>query len=426
MAKFLNILAVTVLICAVAIRSAWFLKDQKQTILPKNTQIKFAFKVKREPKISYQNQIIEVGEDKIITGLYPKYRVGEKLIVEGVADDVGRIYYPKIEVTGQDKGFTFYLWLLRQKISGNFQKLLPAGEATLVGGTVLGIDSISQSFRDQLIKTGTIHVVVVSGQNLMIVAGIFLSFAQFLGRRKSLILATAAVFFYAFLTGLEPPVLRASIMVLASTLAIYFGREVWPIWNLALAVLIIAFIWPNAILEVSFQLTFAASLGIMTLGQQLQRVLGVPKVPKVSKGDSTNDSDYKKARGTRGTLDTLGTLFVNNAAIAVSAYLFTAPVILFHFGKIWPLAPLANILVMEAVFPLMILGFLTAFTSLIFMPLAVIFAYLAFAPAFFFVKTVEIFSKIPIDQISLGKGSLLMAVGWYGVMLFLMWIWRRK
>ncbi|OGE06000.1 hypothetical protein A3I53_01815 [Candidatus Curtissbacteria bacterium RIFCSPLOWO2_02_FULL_40_13b] len=396
MAKFLNILAVTVLICAVAIRSAWFLKDQKQTILPKNTQIKFAFKVKREPKISYQNQIIEVGEDKIITGLYPKYRVGEKLIVEGVADDVGRIYYPKIEVTGQDKGFTFYLWLLRQKISGNFQKLLPAGEATLVGGTVLGIDSISQSFRDQLIKTGTIHVVVVSGQNLMIVAGIFLSFAQFLGRRKSLILATAAVFFYAFLTGLEPPVLRASIMVLASTLAIYFGREVWPIWNLALAVLIIAFIWPNAILEVSFQLTFAASLGIMTLGQYLLKTW--QKLPFLGQ----------------------------NAAIAVSAYLFTAPVILFHFGKIWPLAPLANILVMEAVFPLMILGFLTAFTSLIFMPLAVIFAYLAFAPAFFFVKTVEIFSKIPIDQISLGKGSLLMAVGWYGVMLFLMWIWRRK
>ena len=394
--RVLNLLALGLLIGAVAFRIAWFLNDRNQVTLPKNTSIKFAFKIKHEPRISYQNQIIKVGEDQIIAGMYPKYRVGQQLIVEGIVDEAGRIYYPKIEVTGQDKGFTFYLWLLRQKISGNFQKLLPAGEATLVGGTVLGIDSISQSFRDQLIKTGTIHVVVVSGQNLMIVAGIFLSFAQFLGRRKSLILATAAVFFYAFLTGLEPPVLRASIMVLASTLAIYFGREVWPIWNLALAVLIIAFIWPNAILEVSFQLTFAASLGIMTLGQYLLKTW--QKLPFLGQ----------------------------NAAIAVSAYLFTAPVILFHFGKIWPLAPLANILVMEAVFPLMILGFLTAFTSLIFMPLAVIFAYLAFAPAFFFVKTVEIFSKIPIDQISLGKGSLLMAVGWYGVMLFLMWIWRRK
>jgi len=395
-AKFLNILAVTVLICAVAIRSAWFLKDQKQTILPKNTQIKFAFKVKREPKISYQNQIIEVGEDKIITGLYPKYRVGEKLIVEGVADDVGRIYYPKIEVTGQDKGFTFYLWLLRQKISGNFQKLLPAGEATLVGGTVLGIDSISQSFRDQLIKTGTIHVVVVSGQNLMIVAGIFLSFAQFLGRRKSLILATAAVFFYAFLTGLEPPVLRASIMVLASTLAIYFGREVWPIWNLALAVLIIAFIWPNAIFEVSFQLTFAASLGIMTLGQYLLKTW--QKLPFLGQ----------------------------NAAIAISAYIFTAPIILFHFGKIWPLAPFVNILVLEAIFPVMILGFLIALASLIFAPIAQLLAFLAYVPAFYFVKVVELFAQIPLDPITLGKSNLILLVGGYLLLLILFVVWTRK
>ncbi len=414
------------MVCAVALRVAWFLKDQNQAVLPKNTEVKFAFKIKSEPVISYRFQTIEVGQVRIITDLFPKYTVGQKLIIEGVVDDEGRIYFPKIEVVGEEKGLAFYLARMRQKINGNFQKLLPAREATLIGGTVLGIDSISQNFRDQLVKTGTIHVVVVSGQNLMLVAGVFLSLSKFLGRRKSLVLATLAVIFYAFLAGLEPPVMRASIMVLASAMAIYFGREVWPVWNLVLAALLIAFIWPHSILEVSFQLTFAASLGIMTLGQQLQKVSKVSKVPKVPKGENMNVTPRKKALDTRGTLDALGTLFVSNAAIAVSAYLFTAPIILFHFGRIWPLAPLANILVIEAVFPVMILGFLTAFASLVFLPLGAVFAYLAYVPAFFFVKVVEIFSKVPIDQISLGKGSLVMALGWYPAIIALMWIWGRR
>ena len=380
----------------VALRISWFIEGNNQVKLPKDSQIKLIVKVKTEPKISYQKQIIEVGSGQIITNLYPKYRVGESLLIDGKIDSLGKIYYPTIQKIGTAAGLGTYFSNLRETISASFQKFLPVKEATLVSGTVLGIDTIDQKFTDELIKTGTIHVVVVSGQNLMIVAGIFLSFAQFLGRRKSLILATAAVFFYAFLTGLEPPVLRASIMVLASTLAIYFGREVWPIWNLALAVLIIAFIWPNAIFEVSFQLTFAASLGIMTLGQYLLKTW--QKLPFLGQ----------------------------NAAIAISAYIFTAPIILFHFGKIWPLAPFVNILVLEAIFPVMILGFLIALASLIFAPIAQLLAFLAYVPAFYFVKVVELFAQIPLDPITLGKSNLILLVGGYLLLLILFVVWTRK
>src|SRR3990167_10013979 len=132
---------------------------------------------------------------------------------------------------------------LRDKISNNVGALLPAREATLVVGMVLGVDTISQEFRQELIKTGTIHVVVVSGQNLMIVAGIFLALTKYLGRRQSMILAILAVFSYAFLTGFEPPVVRASIMVLVSTLAIFLGREADALWSLFIAATAIVLIW---------------------------------------------------------------------------------------------------------------------------------------------------------------------------------------
>ena len=270
--------------------------------------------------------------------------------------------------------------------------------------------------------------------------------AKIFGRRKSLILAILAVFFYAILTGFEPPVVRASLMVLAASLAVFLGRQSWPIWNLILAALVIIFIWPHALFEVSFQLTFAATLGIMTLGQQLLKLKPKSEI-RISKSETnTNVQNSKsktvlnlghsnfsivslfrrKIRVSEHFVLVISNLLIANAAIAISAYLFTAPVILFHFGKIWPLAPLVNILVMEAVFPLTILGFLTAFASLIFMPFALIFAYLAYVPAFFFVETVEIFSKIPLEPIALGKGSLVIVIGLYGVILLLMWIWTRK
>ena len=90
------------------------------------------------------------------------------------------------------------------------------------------------------------------------------------------------------------------------------------------------------------------------------------------------------------------------------------------------MAPLANILVLEAVFPVMILGFLVAISSLFLISLAQILAYFAYVPAFYFVKAVEIFAKLPVGQVSLGKGSIWMVMGFYVLLLSLMWIWRRE
>ena len=87
-------------------------------------------------------------------------------------------------------------------------------------------------------------------------------------------------------------------------------------------------------------------------------------------------------------------LFFQVAAIPVSAFLFTAPVILFYFSRVSPIAPLANILVAEAVFPIMILGFLIAISSLIFMPLAQLLAYLAYVPALYFSEIVRLLAKL--------------------------------
>ena len=368
--------------------------------IPRNQEIKLSATVKKEPNIAGGQQVLELGDSKVYVDLYPRYKVGDQIAVEGKVDSEGRIFRPQIEVVGRKKTLAGFFSNLRLKISQNIASYLPSREATIVSGTVLGVDTIERDFRDQLVKTGTIHVVVVSGQNLMIVAGVFLALGRYFGRRWSLVLATAAVFIYAALTGFEPPVVRASLMVLASTLAIFLGRQTFPIWQLILAASVILFFWPQALFEVSFQLTFAATLGIMTLGRYLTKIFNFKFL--------------------------ILNLFADNAAIATSAYLFTAPIILFYFGRISPLAPFANILIAEAVFPIMILGFLVSIVSLIFSPFAQVISYIAYVPAYYFVKVVEVFAKIPIGQVSFGKGNMAVVAGFYLLLLVLMFVWMRR
>lgn len=330
------------------------------------------------PKISNQFQIIEIGYLKVFTDIYPRFAAGDVLKISGEANSEGLMFRPKIEKIGRKTMLLGYLADLRGVISQNIDRLMPSKEATLVKGMVLGVDEIEKNFREALIETGTIHAVVVSGQNLSIVAGFFMVFVKYLGRRLSLFITVFAVFLYAGLTGFEVPVIRALIMVILSSIGVYLGRERLVIWNLFLAALIIILIWPGAVFDVSFQLTFAATLGIMTMGQ---------KIGKLSRGFSKKISNL-------GILSNLSNLLIQNAAVATSAYLFTAPVIFWHFERISLIAPLVNVLVAEAVVPIMVLGFLVSLASLIFMPLAQILAYFAFVPAFYFVKTVEIFSRV--------------------------------
>lgn len=355
--------------------------------LPKNRDLKFEATIARDVETRDESQIIKVGNLRIWTPLYPEYAVGDRVIIEGYADQNGNIFKPKVEKIGTATVNFSYVSKVRSKIASTVSGILPQKEAALVLGTVLGLNSMPDDFKQELIKTGTIHVVVVSGQNLMILAGVVMAFTRYLGRRQSLALSLFAVLGYSLIAGFEPPVIRASLLVLASVVGIYFGREVNAIWSLFLAGVLILFVWPQAVFEISFQLTFAASLGIITLGQKLSKVFS--RVPIVGE----------------------------NGSVAISAFLFTLPIIIYHFGRVSLLSPLVNVLVAEAVLPIMVLGFAISAASLIFTPIASVLSLLIYPVAFFFVQVVHFFAKVPVGQVSGGQENILLVVGLYAVLI---------
>lgn len=364
--------------------------------LPKNRDLKFEATIVREVQARDNVQVVAIGDLRAWAPLYPKFEVGDRVIVEGYVDENGNIYKPRVAKIGTRPVVLSKVSQLRQKISANLSGYLPQNEAALVLGAVLGLDTMSEVFKQELIKTGTIHVVVVSGQNLMILVGVVMAFTRYIGRRQSLALSLIAVLGYSLIAGFEPPVIRASLLVLASVAGIYFGREVNAVWSLFLAGVLILLVWPQAIFEISFQLTFAASLGIITLGQKLSRTFG--RVPIVGV----------------------------NGAVAVSAFLFTLPIIVFHFGRVSLLSPLVNILVAEAVLPIMVLGFAISAASLIFAPLASVVSLLVYPVAYLFVQVVHIFAAINVGQVSAGQGNLWFVAICYLLLAFVYLSWNNK
>jgi competence protein ComEC len=157
-------------------------------------------------------------------------------------------------------------------IVAKIHQLWPAPQAALMDAMVLGEESfLHQATRAEYQRSGTYHVLVVSGMNLSILA-----FAIFWGLRQLQVdpavaaIATVVVSFaYAFVVGVGPPVWRAALM-----LATYLGARLLyrernmmnAIGAAALAVLIAD---PHALFGASFQLTFLAVFIIAGIGSPI-------------------------------------------------------------------------------------------------------------------------------------------------------------
>ena len=182
------------------------------------------------------------------------------------------IYYtsafPHVEFLGEGQGNAARALLhqVRQGASSRLDKILPQTHSALAQALLLGKrdalpDEVGNNFR----ASGTSHLLAVSGLHVGIVLFLTLGASAFaFGRRRQLYLLAplAAVWGYAALTGLAPPVERAAIMATVFLCALAIGRPRSHLPAILLAAAVMAGLEPRALLEVSFQLSFAAVAGI--------------------------------------------------------------------------------------------------------------------------------------------------------------------
>ena len=192
----------------------------------------------------------------------------------------------RAERTGPNAGAAFYLRLfeLRTYLAGMLVGELPEPEAGLAQGMLLGAGAIATDLADGLNATGTSHLVVISGQNVAIIAALVIAaLAWLIGRRQAAVVALEVIVLYTLLAGADPPVVRGAIMGGAWTLATLLGRRSSAPVSLLLAAALMTAYQPSIARDVSFQLSFAATAGIAfvagPLAERGRRLLRVENGP---------------------------------------------------------------------------------------------------------------------------------------------------
>ncbi len=158
-------------------------------------------------------------------------------------------------------------------------QLLPEPHAGLLAGILFGTKAtMSRELTDALIRTGTLHIVALSGTNITILTGIInFSLLWLVGRRFASALTILLITGFIWFVGPSPSVIRAGIMGGISLLAIIFGRQTWGLLAWMLAVSTMLLLNPEWITDLSFQLSAMATLGIILFGGKAGAEVARPK-----------------------------------------------------------------------------------------------------------------------------------------------------
>ena len=227
----------------------------------------------------------------LIADRYPEFQYGDKIKVSGKLDlpknftsDNGTefdyisyllkdkihflIYRPSIQKidTGEGNKIVSSLYSLKNIFIKNISAVVPEPNSSLLGGVIFGAkQSLGTELLGDFQKAGLIHIVVLSGYNITIIAvGIFWVLSFFGKRNLSFILSILFIILFATMVGWGSTVVRAVIMSLVAILAQFLGRPADALrWLFIAGLLMLLWNPPILFYDPSFQLSFMATLGLI-------------------------------------------------------------------------------------------------------------------------------------------------------------------
>jgi competence protein ComEC len=182
-----------------------------------------------------------------------------------------RVTYPEaISIVAAGHGIDPGAWLESLRLRGRqvFARYLQPRQADLAAAVLLGLrEQLDPDEMEAFQLTGTIHLLVIAGLHLSIIAGLVgFVFSRLLPRRFAVPATAAFAIVYMLLVDAHPPIVRATVLIVAACVAVYFGRYRTGFNVLALAGLIVLALNPTDLFNVGPQLSFLCVAGLMALG----------------------------------------------------------------------------------------------------------------------------------------------------------------
>jgi competence protein ComEC len=329
------------------------------------------------------------------------YAYGDHVVVEGnlqqpenFETDTGRVFdyisflkkddiqlqvsFAVVEQVGVGGGnpVVAFLFSLKHAFLHNVAAVIPDPEASLLGGVVVGAkESLGEDLMDQFRKTGIVHIVVLSGYNLSIVASAIMHVLQYVPRAVSLSAGGISIILFAIMTGGSATIVRAAIMALLVLVAQATGRTYDVIKALFITGCLMVLYSPyTLIFDPSFQLSFLATLGLILLSPWIEKYL--TRVPEFL--------------GLKGVL-----------IATVATQIFVLPLLLFMSGTLSLVSIPVNLLVLVVVPLAMFFGFITGLVGFISSVLAYPFAFVTYGILHYVLFVVDMFGRFPYASITL-------------------------
>lgn len=383
-----------------------FLHFSEQKIYEDGDEISLSHSFLQEPRKNKYGQYFFISNILVTMPLYPKYSYGDSIEINGIVSkqknakgEILLLKNPHIELIENKDPMINLAIFVKERIDSAVARTLPPKEAGLFLGIMLGVrDRIGNEFYEDLRDVGVLHIIAASGQNVSILTSILLvAFAIFVKRKLAIFFTAIIILFYSLLAGFDPPIVRASIMAFISFGAMIMGRQSAGLFGLAITGWIMIFINPQLIYDISFQLSFLATFGIVTVKPILDKIINIKPFNLIKEELTTT----------------------------VAAQISTLPVMLASFGVYSLLSIPVNLLVLWTIPPLMLVGILSLFASIISPLTAQPLIFLAYPMLVYFSFIVDIFSKVDLNMTArTWPGTLIF--GYYLILIVIVIRYRKR
>lgn len=342
---------------------------------------------------------------------YPAFTYGDSVSLKGTVEvptsfetETGRVFdyrgflakdgvqylirEPEISRVGTAAGNPIVTGLLaiKQAWIRGVSLVVPEPASALVAGLVVGAKrSLGENWLERFRTTGVVHIVVLSGFNLSIVAVAIMRLLQRAPRGVGFILGALAMIAFAVLAGASATVVRATVMALIALVATAFNRPYLALRGLCIAALGMVLVNPfTLVYDPGFQLSCVATLGLITMSPLFERYV-----------------QWIPVRG--------GVREIVTATVATQ--LAVLPLLLYQVGQASVVALPANLLILPFVPFAMLVGLLAGLVAMVYPVLALPFAYATNLVLSWMFTVVSFLADVPFASIGLPP------LPWYLVLL---------
>jgi len=291
-----------------------------------------------------------------------------------------------ISVVGSENGLKYVPKRLAGAVASMIDRLYgedtaPFMKALLVGER--GDLSAQTELTTALSASGISHVVAISGMHVSFLMSFLAAFVK--NKRLFAFVGIPVLVMFMAMTGFTPSISRAGIMQLFLICAPIFKRESDSLTSLGAALILLLAANPFSCVSVGFQLSFAATLGIILFSSRIDAAVT----------DGLHESNRIKSKAAKSVM-----MFISKSlATTIGALIFTLPLTGIHFGTVSLIAPLTNLLTLWAVSVTFMSGLVSCVLGFLFLPLGSV---VAVAPTFgvrYIIYVARLMAAIPYSTV---------------------------